>query len=66
LIVLLRIQTDMGRHDAEKHVLGGPQLGDRHRLPLQVADRPHPLGAEQLEATDRISRVDLDDGGPDE
>ena len=50
--ILLRIQADILRHTGEEQMVGAPQLRDGDRLPLQVPDRSHPIGSEQLEAAD--------------
>src|SRR4029453_8208566 len=47
-----RIQADVGRHAGKKSVWGSIYPAHADRLPLQVADRPDPVGAEQLKAAD--------------
>jgi len=63
------IEPDLGDDAGDEGVLRGIQLGDGDRLAFQVAERPHPLAPEQLEAPDvhaaqeddRLSRVEGDD-----
>jgi hypothetical protein len=64
----------VGQQAREVDVGGAAQLLDGHRPPLEVADRPDTVGAEQLEAADvgarehddRIARFDLKDDWPRE
>ena len=67
--VRTRIDAHVGQHARGEDVLWLPQAGDGDLLPLEVADRAHALGAEQLEAAgvntgqdnDRSALVQADD-----